>query len=268
MNVKVLEPCLEHSKQTKYFNDNYYHWCFLEELIRLCFGINFSFHFWYIGWIWFLYTFLWALNVIMLLNGLIMYPTELYRVKMSQAVPKGNFMVGRSLEQNCSPVSQPCRLRDWEMPAKLSETYLLVRVDLGLVSAFQPGQSFQWSLTSLVTRQNVHELSIPVTTFENQTNCLGCLPIPNMQIGEGNGSPLQCSCLEGPVDRAAWWAAVHGVAKGRTWLSDFIHFSLSCVGEGNCNPLQCSCLENPRDGGSLVGCPLWGCTKSDTTEAT
>lgn len=121
MNVKVLEPCLEHSKQTKYFDDDYYR-CFLEELIRLCFGINFSFHFWYIGWIRFLYTFLWALNVIMLLNSLIMYPIELYRVKMSQAAPKGNFMVGRSLEQNCSPVSQPCRLRDWEMSAKLSET--------------------------------------------------------------------------------------------------------------------------------------------------
>ena len=39
-------------------------------------------------------------------------------------------------------------------------------------------------------------------------------------------------------------------------------------GEGDGNPLQCSCLENPRDGGSLVGCRLWGRTESDTTEAT
>ena len=46
------------------------------------------------------------------------------------------------------------------------------------------------------------------------------------------------------------------------------HFSLSCIGEGNGNPLQCSCLENPRDGGSLVGCRLWGRTESDMTEAT
>ena len=45
------------------------------------------------------------------------------------------------------------------------------------------------------------------------------------------------------------------------------HFSLSCIGEGNGNPLQCSCLENPRQG-SLVGCRLWGCTESDTTETT
>ena len=39
--------------------------------------------------------------------------------------------------------------------------------------------------------------------------------------GEGNGTPLQYSCLENPMDRRAWWAAVHGVAKSRTWLSDF-----------------------------------------------
>ena len=43
---------------------------------------------------------------------------------------------------------------------------------------------------------------------------------------------------------------LHGVAKSRTRLSDFFHFSLSCIGEGNGNPLQCSCLENPRDGGA------------------
>ena len=39
--------------------------------------------------------------------------------------------------------------------------------------------------------------------------------------GEGNGTPLQYSCLENPMDRGAWWAAVHGVAKSWTLLSDF-----------------------------------------------
>ena len=39
--------------------------------------------------------------------------------------------------------------------------------------------------------------------------------------GEGNGTLLQYSCLENPMDRAVWWAAVHGVAKSRTRLSDF-----------------------------------------------
>ena len=40
-------------------------------------------------------------------------------------------------------------------------------------------------------------------------------------IGEGNGTPLQHSCLENPMDGGAWWAAVHGVAKSRARLSDF-----------------------------------------------
>ena len=39
-------------------------------------------------------------------------------------------------------------------------------------------------------------------------------------IGEGNGNPLQCSCLESPRDGGAWWAAVYGVAQSRTRLSD------------------------------------------------
>ena len=40
-------------------------------------------------------------------------------------------------------------------------------------------------------------------------------------IGEGNGNPLQCSCLEDPRDGGAWWAAVYGVAQSRTRLSEF-----------------------------------------------
>ena len=42
-----------------------------------------------------------------------------------------------------------------------------------------------------------------------------------MVFGEGNGTPLQYSCLENPMGGGAWWAAVHGVAKSRTRLSDF-----------------------------------------------
>ena len=42
-----------------------------------------------------------------------------------------------------------------------------------------------------------------------------------MWTGEGNGTPLQYSCLENPMDGGAWWAAVHRVTKSRTRLSDF-----------------------------------------------
>ena len=64
-------------------------------------------------------------------------------------------------------------------------------------------------------------------------------------FGERNGNPLQCSCLENPVDRGAWWAAVHRVAQSRTRLN--LLSMHACIGEGNGNPLRYSCLENPRD---------------------
>ena len=87
-------------------------------------------------------------------------------------------------------------------------------------------------------------------------------------FGEGNGTLLQYFCLENPMDGGAWKAAVHGVAKSRTRLSDFtftfhFHFSLSCIGEGNGNPLQCSCLENPRDRGAWWAA-IYGVAQSQT----
>ena len=45
-------------------------------------------------------------------------------------------------------------------------------------------------------------------------------PFSLSYIGEGNGNPLQCSCLESSMGRGAWWATVHGIAKSGTWLSD------------------------------------------------
>ena len=51
-------------------------------------------------------------------------------------------------------------------------------------------------------------------------------PSPGYQVsrsivGEGNGTPLQYSCLENPMDGGAWWAPVHGVMKSQTLLNDF-----------------------------------------------
>ena len=50
---------------------------------------------------------------------------------------------------------------------------------------------------------------------------LGWISGSGSSPGEGNGNPLQYSCLENPKDGGAWWATVHGVAKSRTRLSDF-----------------------------------------------
>ena len=86
--------------------------------------------------------------------------------------------------------------------------------------------------------------------------------------GEGDGSPLQYSCLEKPMDGGAQWAAVHGVSKSRTRLNDFtfaFHFH-ALEKEMATTPVF---LPGESQGlGSLVGCRLWGHTESDTTEAT
>ena len=52
---------------------------------------------------------------------------------------------------------------------------------------------------------------------------LGSIPRSGRSLGEGNGNPLQYSCLENPMDGGAWLAVVHGVAKSWTRLSDFTH---------------------------------------------
>ena len=64
----------------------------------------------------------------------------------------------------------------------------------------EPGRLCPWGLEELDTTERLH--------FHFSLS----------YIGEGNGNPLQCSCLENPRDGGAWWAAVYGVAQSQTWL--------------------------------------------------
>ena len=117
---------------------------------------------------------------------------------------------------------------------------------------------------------------------------LGSIPLLGISPGEGNGNPLQYSCLENLMDRGAWWATVHRVAKSQTRLKQLgMHAEdtlkpcqkitqvmvvqsvknlpakaedirdvglISGSGRfpkgGHGNPLQYSCLENPKDRGA------------------
>ena len=89
-----------------------------------------------------------------------------------------------------------------------------------------------------------------------------------MIIREGNGTPLQYSCLENPMNGGAWWAVVHGVAKSRTRLSDFTFtFHLHALEKEMATRSSVLAWRIPGTG-NLVGCRLWGRTESDMTEAT
>ena len=86
--------------------------------------------------------------------------------------------------------------------------------------------------------------------------------------GEGNGTPLQHPCLENPMDTGAWWASVHGVAKSRTRLSDFLSLFTFMHWRRKWQPTPVLLPGESQGWESPVGCCLWGRTESDTTEAT
>ena len=74
-------------------------------------------------------------------------------------------------------------------------------------------------------------------------------------IGEGNGNPLQCSCLENPRDGGAWWAAVYGVTQGQTrlkWLSSSSMVTLGFPGGSVIKNLPAN-VRDTRDSGSISG---------------
>ena len=85
-------------------------------------------------------------------------------------------------------------------------------------------------------------------------------------LGEGDGTPLQYSCLENLKDGGAWWAAVHGVAKSRTRLSDFtftFHFHALEKEMATHSSVLAWSGKNPRDGGAWWAA-VYGVAQSQT----
>ena len=121
------------------------------------------------------------------------------------------------------------------------------------MSFLGPRRYSDWSATSIPFRyfcsHDFHKNKEKRTRLTDRIyyNPVSLFPLVIL-LGEGNGNPLQYSCLENPVDRGALCAAVHRVAQNQTWLKWLsMH---TCIGEGNGNPLQYSCLEKPRDRGA------------------
>ena len=126
--------------------------------------------------------------------------------------------------------------------AHLSMEILQARILVGVAMLFSRGSSRprNWSHVSYISCigrhvlchkhhlgapfTDVHSLSQVALVVKNPpTNAgdirdEGSIPGSGRSPGEGNGNPLQYSCLENPMDREAWWATVHGVAKSQTQL--------------------------------------------------
>ena len=118
--------------------------------------------------------------------------------------------------------------------------------------------------------QNILLLPLPLLLVSEIFSCNGstfCYQFIKL-VGEGNGTPLQYSCLENPMNGGAWWAAVHGVAKSRTRLSNFTFTFICMHWRRKWQPTPVFLRGESQGRGRLVGCRLWGCSESDTTEAT
>ena len=71
-------------------------------------------------------------------------------------------------------------------------------------------------------------------------------------IGEGNGNPLQCSCLENPRDGGAWWAAVYEVTQSQTWLKQLSSSSSSSCSMSSSNCCFLTCIQISQEAGQVV----------------
>ena len=85
-------------------------------------------------------------------------------------------------------------------------------------------------------------------------------------LGLSDGTPLQYSCLENPMDGGAWWAAVRGVVKSWTRLSDFTFIFMHW--RRKWQPIPVFLPGESQGQRSLVGFRLWGHTESDTIDVT
>ena len=135
-----------------------------------------------------------------------------------------------------------------------------------LLSLWASSVGQRWMTTSHVCVHIAHKLVEITPTM--QFYILFYLTLLLSIIGEGNGTPLQYSCLENPVDGGAWWAAVHGVATvGHDWVTLLSLFTFM-YWRRKWQPTPVFLPGESQGQGGLVGCRLWGSTESDTNEVT
>ena len=103
------------------------------------------------------------------------------------------------------------------MPSYFSSLHPLSNPSYKLLQrhCFKRGTNSYQTQQNIISLKHMPHVSIALSpSFKKYT-------LYDYNVGEGDGTPLQYSCLENPMDRGAWQAAVHGVMKSRTQLSDF-----------------------------------------------
>ena len=95
------------------------------------------------------------------------------------------------------------------------------------ISFLEHSSAFVFQKVRFCSNEDIQKLiqfSFPCSSVSKESACSagdsGLIPGLGRYPGEGNGTPLQYPCLESLMDRGAWWAAVHGVSKSQTRLSD------------------------------------------------
>ena len=161
----------------------------------------------------------------------------------------------------------------WALRKKECHQYLMTKINYFLL--WNRGREVKNSCGKLRTMLLILKIKKRLKNFLKVQWLRLCLPMKGVQvwslvrkiIEEGNGTPLKYSCLENPMDRGAWWAAVHGVARSQTRLSDFIFtFHFHALEKEMATHSSDLAWRIPGMG-SLVGCHLWGRTEPDMTEA-
>ena len=125
-------------------------------------------------------------------------------------------------------------MNDFHYNRKTTAHYTRISSPLKINPGYPHGRRRQW-----------HPTPVPLPgESQGRRSLVGCSPwgrsksdmterlhfhISLSCIGEGNGNPLQCSCLENPRDRGAWWAAVYGVAQSQTRLKQLSNSSTHMV---------------------------------------
>ena len=134
-------------------------------------------------------------------------------------------IAGRLYHLSHRPSTYMIPILTWNYDCHFNGDHTQISIALPLVSCYLWVRiSLDLNLTIKLMKQNyVHDFPGGSDGKASAYNAgdPGSIPGLGRSPGEGNGNPLQYSCLENPTDGRTWWATVHGVTESQTWLSDF-----------------------------------------------